>query len=141
MTLCVAWIRVGQNDEGEELVFGTDSRLRGGEKWDSGIKLFDLGRSDCLLCFAGDTQRAYPLILHGSNSFRSHVAWSNPQLDLYDVLDLLCKLFTDLCNSIGDLPTRMTLHTEIAKAQFLFGGWSWREQKFGIWKLYYSPFA
>jgi len=36
MTLCVAWIRHGQGDEGQELVFATDSRLRMGEAWDMG---------------------------------------------------------------------------------------------------------
>jgi hypothetical protein len=83
MTLCAAWIRHGQSDEGQELVFATDSRLRMGEAWDMGLKLFNLGRSDCLLCFAGDTQRAYPLILQGSNSRQFNVDWADPRLDLY----------------------------------------------------------
>jgi hypothetical protein len=47
MTLCAVWIRHGQSDEGQELVFATDSRLRMGEAWDMGLKLFNLGRSDC----------------------------------------------------------------------------------------------
>ena len=62
------------------LVFATDSRLRMGEAWDMGLKLLNLGRSDCLLCFAGDTQRAYPLILQGSNSRQFNVDWADPRL-------------------------------------------------------------
>ena len=31
MALCVAWLRYGQSDEGQELVFATDSWLRMGE--------------------------------------------------------------------------------------------------------------
>src|SRR2546423_14177496 len=120
MTLCVAWIREGKNDEGEELVFATDSRLRGGETWDSGIKLFNLGRPDCLLCFAGDTQRAYPLILQGSNSRQFNVDWADPRLDLYIVLESLCDLFTLSVRSIGDLPSGVAVRDVGGGADFLF---------------------
>lgn len=53
MTLCVAWIRA--KNSVEELIFATDSSLTGGEKWNQGIKLFELPRPDCLICFAGRT--------------------------------------------------------------------------------------
>lgn len=139
MTLCAAWLRQGKHDEGQELVFATDSRLRGGEAWDSGIKLFDLGRSDCLLCFAGATQRAYPLVLHASNAIRSHIEWSNPRFDLLDVLDLLCQMFTQLCDSITELPQGITKEDAMAEAVFLFGGWSWRTTKLRAWRIFYSP--
>ena len=63
MTLCIAWIR--QENDNQELVFATDSMLTGGgETWKHGVKLFELPRKDCLLCFAGDTDKAYPLILN-----------------------------------------------------------------------------
>ena len=62
MTLCIAWIK--ETSQSEELVFATDSALTGGEKWNHGVKLFELPRRDCLLCFAGETYRAYPLILN-----------------------------------------------------------------------------
>lgn len=138
MTLCAAWIRHGPGDEGEELVFATDSRLRGGEAWDQGLKLFDLGRTDCLLCFAGETRRAYPLILQALNSIRSNIEWTNPQIDLYDILDSLCTLFTDICREINDLPRGENIHAVRSEADFLFGGWSWRKQHFGIWRIFYS---
>jgi len=139
MTLCAAWIRNGT--EGQELVFATDSRLRGGEAWDSGVKLFDLGREDCLLCFAGDTRRAYPLILHGLNSARFNTDWRNPRLDITDVLALLCRTFTDLCRTIDELLPGYSIHTVSAEAEFLFGGWSWRENHFGVWRVFYSQSA
>lgn len=142
MTLCAAWIRRGQGDEGDELVFATDSRLRMGEAWDSGIKLFDLGRDDCLLCFAGSTMRAYPLILQGGNLQRFSVAWANPRLDLLDVLESICNLFTEVCRNINTEGVRGAEPQILVgedETQFLFGGWSWRKQLFGIWKLYYSP--
>jgi hypothetical protein len=139
MTLCAAWIRHGSGDEGAELVFATDSRLRGGEAWDQGLKLFDLGRTDCLLCFAGHTRRAYPLILQSMNSVRTDIEWTNPRIDLYDVLTSICTLFTRTCLEITDLPPGDNIHEVRAEAEFLFGGWSWREQDFLIWKIYYSP--
>lgn len=143
MTLCAAWIRHGPGDEGEELVFVTDSYLSGGESWDTGLKLFDLGRSDCLLCFAGSTLRAYPQILQGLNSSRSDVNWNDPRFDLFDILESLCKLFTKICLLI-DLSGRTggndpeAIHEARSEAEFLFGGWSWRSQKFCIWRVFYS---
>lgn len=142
MTMCASWIRRGRDDEGDELVFATDSRLSGGEAWDTGQKLFDLGRKDALLCFAGATNRAYPLILHGGNLQRYNVAWSDPRLDLFDVMDALCTLFTELCQRIdtsglsGSAPQPLTGDDEVS---FLFGGWSWRKQQFGFWGIGYNP--
>lgn len=139
MTLCVAWIRHGQHDEGQELVFATDSRLRMGEAWDLGLKLFDLGRPDSLLCFAGSTYRAYPLILQGNNARRSNVAWSDPRLDVHDVLEIICNSFTEMSRNVSDtVKEAPPPFTGNEKTDFLFGGWSWRQQKFGIWKLTYS---
>ncbi len=58
MTLSLAWIRsVGTV---EELVFASDSRLRGGQVWDCCPKIMTLPRTDCLISFAGDTSYAYP---------------------------------------------------------------------------------
>jgi hypothetical protein len=155
MTLCAAWIRQIQseeqqelifvtdsrvpNDEGQELIFVTDSRLSGGEAWDSGLKLFDLGRTDSLLCFTGHTRRAYPLILNANNASRLRNSWSDPRLDLHEVLDIVCSVFTDVCNMIKDVPARTDVLIGDDRADFLFGGWSWRQQRFCIWQLNYSP--
>jgi hypothetical protein len=155
MTLCAAWIRQAQSseeqelsilqrmapvaDDGQELVFVTDSRLSGGEAWDSGLKLFDLGRSDSLLCFTGVTRRAYPLILHANNSKRLRNSWSDPRLDLHEVVEAICTVFTDVCGTINDTPKGDEPLTGDDRADFLFGGWSWRQQRFCIWELNYSP--
>ena len=137
MTLCIAWIR--QKGETEQLVFATDSCLTGGEKWNTGIKLFELPRKDCLLCFAGSTFRAYPLILNLVASIKFDQRLSSQQTDVKDVLDYLAELFSDLCTDIKD--GIGDIHELRAEAEFLFGGWSWKLQKFCIWKLYYSKDA
>lgn len=129
MTLCVSWIRK-VNDK-EELIFATDSCLSGGERWHSGVKLFELPRKDCLISFAGETNRTYPLILNliSSIKFDEHLANSNT--DINEVLDYLVNLFTTLYNSIdygGTSPDAVDF-------KFLFGGYSWQESKFKLWEI------
>lgn len=121
MTLCIAWIR--QEQESKELVFATDSMLTGGgEAWKHGVKLFELPRKDCLLCFAGETAKAYPLVLNLVSSIKFDTKIINQHTDLRQVLDYLCQVFTELINQ---------LQVEITSpdnprtgARFIFGGWN-----------------
>src|SRR3990170_2900590 len=120
MTLCIAWIR--EAGETEELLFATDSTLTGGEKWNHGVKLFELPRRDCLLCFAGETYRAYPLILNLISTIKHNEKLQDPNLDVQDVLYRIVEIFTELVNSIFNKPTGDNAHIG-AEAKFLFGGW------------------
>ncbi len=70
MTLSVAWIRKVKNTE--ELVIATDSRLRWGRAWDCCPKIIPLVRQDSVLCFAGNTQYAYPMMVQINNSISMH---------------------------------------------------------------------
>jgi len=135
MTLCVSWIR--KENDVEELVFATDSCLSGGERWHSGVKLFDLPRKDCLICFAGDTLRTYPLILNliTSIKFDEHLLSTNT--DIKEVLEYLTSLFSTICNSIKDFEPQ-TFEEALGDFEFMFGGWSWKENGFKIWKLKYK---
>lgn len=136
MTLCLAWIR--EAGDNEELVFATDSTLTGGEKWNHGVKLFELPRTDCLICFAGQTLRAYPLILNLISTLKHNEELNDPALDINEVLKGIVTLFNELVNSIFDYPDGVA--EEIgSEAKFLFGGWSWKENSFKIWRLYFSP--
>ncbi|MCP4054590.1 MAG: hypothetical protein GY739_16320 [Mesoflavibacter sp.] len=135
MTLCAAWVREIDNEQ--ELVFATDSCLSGGESWHSGVKLFELPRKDCLICFAGDTHRTYPLILNLISSIKFDAHLANPHTDIEDVLEYLTKLFTDLCKSITNYQPQ-TFEEALGDFQFLFGGWSWKNHGFKLWKLSYS---
>lgn len=137
MTLCIAWIR--QAGETEELVFATDSILTGGEKW-NGVKLFELPRRDCLLCFAGETYRAYPLILNLISTIKHNEKLQDPKLDIQDVLYGIVDIFSELITSIFEKPSGNTSHIG-TEAKFLFGGWSWKESRFRVWRLYYSKDA
>ncbi len=136
MTLCVAWIR--QTNGTEELVFATDSTLTGGEKWDHGIKLFELPRKDCLLSFAGSTARAYPLILNlvSSISFDKHL--DSPSTTIEEVLKHIAELFTDLIRRIVKEIVSEDIHELRSAARFVFGGWDWQRGLFRVWELFYS---
>jgi hypothetical protein len=135
MTLCVSWIRKVNNTE--ELIFATDSCLSGGERWNSGVKLFELPRKDCLISFAGETNRTYPLILNLISSIKFDEHLSDNNTDINEVLDYLSNLFTTLCNSITDYGTQ-DFKDVLGDFSFLFGGYSWKEARFKLWELKYN---
>lgn len=135
MTLCTAWIR--QTNDCEELVFATDSELRGGgEKWDKGIKLFELPNKDALLCFTGSTSRAYPLILNLISSITYEDLFFKKTYTLVDLKDHILDLFSTLIKSISDFVDDK--HTIRGEARFLFGGWDWEKGQFRIWYILYD---
>lgn len=135
MTLCVSWIREVNNEK--ELIFATDSCLSGGERWHSGVKLFELPRKDCLICFAGETNRTYPLILNLISSIKFDEHLLSSHTDIAEVLDYLTRLFTSLCHSIKDYGTQ-DFESVLGDFQFLFGGWSWKDNSFKLWTLEYN---
>lgn len=138
MTLCIAWIRQKQDDN-KELVFATDSCLTGGgEVWKHGVKLFELPRKDCLLCFAGETAKAYPLILNLISSIKFDQKLMNQHTDLRLVLDYLCNTFTEVINSlVYELP-QVENYNPYTAAKFIFGGWNWKLSLLEFWEIYYG---
>ena len=136
MTLCTAHIR--QVNGSEEIIFATDSCLTGGEKWKHGIKLFELPRKDCLLCFAGSTLRAYPLVLNLVSSIHMDKYLESPSSTLTDVLDYVSELFTDLVHKIISEIAGENIHELRSGVKFLFAGWDWSANGFRIWELFYS---
>lgn len=136
MTLCVAWVREVNNTE--ELVFATDSTVTGGEKWDNGIKLFELPRKNCLLSFAGDTSRAYPLVLNLVSSISFDKYLELPSANLSEVLQHISDLFTSLIKTIDREGSNQDIHEMRGAAKFIFGGWDWEKGIFRVWELFYS---
>jgi hypothetical protein len=136
MTLCTAHIR--QVNDTEELVFATDSHLNGGgEKWDKGVKLFEMPNKDALLCFTGTTSRAYPLILNLVSSIDYDDDLFTRAYTVVDLKDYILELFSSLITSITD--TVDDKHKVRGEARFLFGGWDWKSDQFKIWYIQYSP--
>jgi hypothetical protein len=135
MTLSMAWIRTV--NQVTELVFASDSRLRGGEAWDYGPKIFTLPRSDCLISFAGVTARAYPLILqmaHGIEFFpKSH----NRSADITVAKGIAIDVLNQMREAIFDFPVGQTAAGD-PEVSFIFGGFSWWLDRFVIWTLHYD---
>lgn len=140
MTLAMGWLRryKEKNETKEELVFATDSCLSAGERWKSGVKLFDLPRNDCLICFAGDTSRTYPLILNLINAIKYDQKLSDPSIDISDLIIYITTLFTELCHSIDISGSSATFEQLLGEFNFLFGGWSWKKNKFILSKIEYN---
>jgi hypothetical protein len=137
MTLCIAWIR--QENKNKELVFTTDSMLTGGgETWKHGVKLFELPRKDCLLCFAGETSKAYPLILNLISSIRFDKKVMNQHTDLRQVLEYLCDTFTDIINSLDYELDDLETYNPYTAAKFIFGGWNWKSELLEFWEVTYG---
>ncbi|WP_294215899.1 hypothetical protein [uncultured Chryseobacterium sp.] len=135
MTLCTAYIR--QVNDTEELIFATDSELTGGgEKWDKGVKLFELPNKDALLCFTGTTSRAYPLILNLISSISYEDIFFKISYTLEDLKDHILQLFSTLIRSITDIIDDK--HSVRGEAKFLFGGWDWKLGQFRIWIILYD---
>lgn len=135
MTLSIAWVRsVGAT---EELVVATDSRLRFGSAWDCCPKILELPRTDCLLCFAGLTRYAYPLMLQAENALGLHPKSRTRAFDLNETRSYVLEVFNSMRDFISDPPS--TGEHEEPDAAFLFGGFDWRSQTFLLWELYFDP--
>ncbi|WP_395065111.1 hypothetical protein [Paraburkholderia silvatlantica] len=128
MTICAAWIRrVGKT---EELVFCTDSRLRKYGSWDANPKIFTFERSDCAICFSGDTLFSYPLMIQLKNSIDA-----NPKMETrFQRLEVFKEILVKTLNRLMAYKSDY----EIPDVNFLFGGFCWFRQHFKIWQIEYS---
>ncbi|EOX3449171.1 hypothetical protein [Vibrio paracholerae] len=80
MTLIAAWVR--HHNKAKELYVASDSRLNGGQTWDIGTKVLDLGRGDAVIAFAGRTANAYPLMLQLQTAVKMHTKLRTRAYDL-----------------------------------------------------------
>ncbi len=135
MTLSIAWVR--KTGPTPELIFASDSRLTGGGNVDHCQKVFSLPREDCCISFAGQTFIAYPFILQLQNTILEYKKLLDRALDVNDLKGIVLALLnrfirahegTDQDDFEGDLKT----------TSFLFGGWSWKQSRFYIWRLFYD---
>lgn len=128
MTAVVCWERaVGPLTE---LVVAADSRLSGGEEWDSCPKLFNLGRSDAVLAFAGHTERAYPMVLQAISMIGAYGGHDRRQLDVPALGGQLCRVLDDMLSRAVGVAADEDPHCE-----FLLAGWSWRLGRFRAYKV------
>jgi hypothetical protein len=117
-----------------ELVFGSDSRLTGGQANDQAQKIFQLPRNDALFAFAGNTQYAYPLLMQMLRSIESFPPSADGRLVLAKAKSQILRVFQQSYSSIHSLPVGEK-YPEDPDNYFLLGGYDWLESKFPIWLL------
>lgn len=132
MTIGIAW--VGERKDGREhLYIASDSRTRGAYTFDSCPKIMTLPRSDCALCFAGNTADTYPLMVQMAYAIAAHEPSRERSMDIARVKAHLLRLFTDLVHS----QKTPAVPFKSDDAQFLFAGYSWLKKEFRIWTIEY----
>lgn len=132
MTLVAAWVRKIKNCE--ELIFISDSRLCGGHRWDQCPKLMTFSREDCALAFAGNTDYAYPMMMQLYNSLSEFLHIKTRAMDITDLNGHMLKQINELIRSVYSRVDK----TDQDDNEFLFGGYSWVEKCFKIWRYAYS---
>lgn len=116
-----------------ELVVATDSRLSGGERWDACAKVFTAGNSGAFIAFAGQTDRALPLILQAVSTVTSYRGSELRTLDISKLSGHLCRVMNEvLSHAVGPAAD------EPPGCEFLLGGWSWLHGKFRLYKYTFS---
>lgn len=128
MTLCIAWVR--KISDVEELIIATDSRLRAFGSWNCGPKIMTLPRTDCAMGFEGDTTFAYPLMIQLQSAIANYPKAVNRSHDLVDLKGNILNFWNDMLKYKSDY--------EIPDTSFLFGGYSWKTEKFVLWRLHYE---
>gem|GEM_PF-6109843 len=128
-----AWV-AKRKDDRTYLYIATDSRTRGCMVLDFCPKILLLPRSDCAICFAGDTAATYPLMLQLSDAISSHLPAKERSLDIRTLKPHLLRVFTDIVANIKDASDPI----KPRDVQFIFGGYSWLSKTFEIWTIYYS---
>ncbi len=132
MTIAASWVRKVNNCE--ELVFISDSRLCGGHRWDECPKLTTLPGNNCVLAFAGDTSYAYPMMMQIRQAMSGYCRIETRSMDITDINGHVLKHANHLMSSIYDLADP----DYVPDNEFIFGGYSWIEKRFRIWRYYYD---
>ncbi len=130
MTIALAWV-AKRSDGREDLYFAADSRTRGVRVLDVSPKILPLPRSDCAICFAGETSATYAFMLQLSFAIAAHGPARERAMDITQLKDHLLRVLTDTVTSVKDQAEEFTPHD----AQFILGGYSWRECAFRLWTI------
>lgn len=133
MTISLAWIR--KVKKVEELVVATDSRLSFGCRWDCCPKLISLPRNDSIVCFAGDTMYAYPIMLQIQAAVAQHPRLLSRSIDITDLKGHLIRILNGMAELIHDLPVGVNNEPDTT---FLVAGWSWKLNQYSSWLLHYD---
>lgn len=133
MTIAVAWIRTLENGA-EELLICSDSRLSNGKRFDHCQKVFRFTRTDAAICFAGDTDWAYPMIVAAVTAADLHLPSQTRALTL-------SKFKSHLLNILNQMQQEVHSYVKgenVPGATFILAGYDWWYKKFRIWRIEFS---
>ena len=133
MSIGVGW--VGTRADGRRHLFlASDSRVQGGQRLDLCPKILTLPRSDCAICFAGNTGTTYPLMIQLANAIAAHQPARERNLDLTRLKDHILRVFSDIVDHIEDSVEPFNRE----EAEFILGGYSWHRKDFCLWNIQFS---
>lgn len=99
-------------------------------------KVFALPREDCCIAFAGSTMIAYPFILQLGNAITQYQRSHDREVDIQRVKARVLSLLNFFIRSHEGFD-KDDLENDLRETSFLFGGWSWGEARFFLWKISY----
>lgn len=137
MTLAVCFVRqLPDRANRRELVFASDSRLSGGQRFDAGQKIFELPRPDSLFAFAGDCSYAFPWMLQLRAAISAYSRSSDTRYPLSEAKGHMIRVFDALYKQLYGFPVGQSHPCDAEPpVQFLLGGYSWHLKGFRVWKI------
>lgn len=133
MTIAAAWIRTLENGA-EEMIFCADSRMTGGKRFDHCQKTFRFSRTDAAICFAGDTDWAYPMIVAAIAATGIHIPSQTRQLSLPKFKSHILNLLNQMQQEVHNFAEG----EEVPDVTFLFGGYDWWKKRFRLWRIHFD---
>ena len=110
----------------------SDSRISGEKNWDYGPKIFNIGRGDSLIAFAGDTLWTYPLIAQITSYVESFI---NLREGIVDFMDVYRQVLEILNDSRSFISSPVTPEARIPDCTFILAGYSARRKNFVIRRI------
>lgn len=137
MTLGIVWLRkIKASPLVEELVFISDSRLNGGNRFDSCPKILTFSRSDCAISFAGEAAFAYPMMLQVSNAIQGYSPSRDRAMRLTNLRSHVLKVLDTMISTVHSGADR---DEEIPQSlDLVLGGYDWLDKKFRLWRIFYD---
>jgi len=136
MTIAMAWTRKVQDYE--QLIFVSDSRISGGETFDSCPKILTLPRTDCAIAFAKAAAHAFPLMVQLSYAIESFPKAKRGAHEIKRVCTHALKVFDEMAKTLRTEISDPRAGMGVPSAEFLFGGYCWRKKCFEIWSIKYD---
>lgn len=135
MTLVAIWVQ--QHRTLSELVAVSDSRISGGESWDSCPKIVPLPRPATAIAMSGDATTAYAFQLQAINACLLLDGNESGRTDILYLARKLRDLYDDSRRNVGNLPVGQT-EADIPNLDVVLFGWSWRRLSYEAYSFKYS---